>query len=120
MREVLKLLDELAAGTVADELESALGDVIHAVRTLERKGTIALKLEFEPDDRSPDGIVIRADVNAKPPKPAARPSIFYRTHDGRLSRFDPRQKQIPGLQRVDDPESPPERVDPDTGEVIQA
>ena len=85
-------------GALNDELSAALNDVVEAVLLQDKAGTLTLKLSISADG---GGVIVQADVNGNPPR-AKKAAFFY--HDAKrqgLSRRDPRQPQMPGMEDED-------------------
>jgi hypothetical protein len=98
-------LAEFGHGALDDELAAALSEVSEQVQLQGKKGTITLKLTVS--QHKAGALVVDADVDAKPPKGPGRSAIFFfDPESGELSRRDPRQPQIPGVEDRNRQEAP--------------
>lgn len=104
-------LRELRTGATLDELDSALAEVVAAVKTIGKPGEITLKLKVCPG-RGAKYLTITDDVNVKVPKVDRADTIFFPLPDNTLTRTDPNQLAL-GLRPVPD-------FDTETGEIIRA
>lgn len=84
-------------GSLDDKLSVALADVADAVRLMGKPGSITLTLKLTPQG---DGIVVAASHAVKAPE-AKSGQFFYLLPGGGLSRRDPTQPQIPGMEDAD-------------------
>lgn len=116
-------LRELRAGTTLDELDSAIAEVVAAVKTTGKPGELTLKLKVRPPRKgSGRYLSIEDDVITKVPKQDRSDTIFFPLSDNSLSRQDPDQKQLdlrafPGGVSSIAPKGP---HDPKTGEILNA
>jgi hypothetical protein len=109
-------LRELRTGATLDELDSALAEVVSAVKTIGKPGAITLTLKILPG-RGATYLVITDDVTVKVPKVDRADTIFFPLADNTLTRTDPNQLAL-GLKMV--PSDKTLRVDPETGEILSA
>lgn len=111
-------LRELRAGSTLDDLDSAIAEVVSAVRTIRKQGEITLRIKVKPAQKSTATyLVLEDEVIVKVPEADRADTIFFPLADNSLSRTDPTQMQL-GLRSVDAP--PPMSIDPETGEVLAA
>jgi len=107
-------LRDLRAGATLDDLDSAIAEVVSAVRATRKVGEVTLKLKIKPPDKSTANyLIVEDDVVVKPPKLDRADTIFFPLADNSLSRNDPSQMQL-GLRAVVDTGT---RVDLETGEI---
>ena len=109
-------LRELRTGATLDELDSALAEVVSAVKTIGKPGEITLRIKILPG-RGASYLVISDDVTVKVPKVDRADTIFFPLSDNTLTRTDPNQLAL-GLKMV--PSDKTLRVDPETGEILSA
>jgi hypothetical protein len=107
-------LRELRAGTTLDELDSALAEVVAAVKTIGKPGEITLKLKIRPG-RGASYLSIEDNVIVNVPKVDRADTIFFPLADNTLTRTDPNQLAL-GLRSVSS--TPP--FDPETGVIHSA
>ncbi len=88
-------------GEFASEAADDIATVVEAVRRTGRAGTVSIKFTIRPQGNSEDGVVfVRDEVSAKLPRPEKKDTVFFATDEGRLSRRDPRQSELPGIREV--------------------
>lgn len=92
-----KFLAEFGGGALDDELTAALSEVADAVFLQETGGTVTLKLKLAVPKGTTGGLIVSADVDAKPPK-SSRAGFFFVAEGGALSKRDPNQPQLPGVE----------------------
>ena len=100
-RPFLDMLADLRRGRVASDLTEATHDLIGKCVDTGKKGSITVTLTFEPDKDSDDErFKVTDQITVKAPRRTVKPSIFFLTGDGNLSRTDPRQDAFEGLREV--------------------
>jgi hypothetical protein len=103
-------LRDLRAGSTLDDLDSAIAEVVSAVKATHKTGEITLKLKIRPPKKATATyLTVEDEVTTKVPKHDRADTIFFPLADNSLSRNDPSQLQL-GLRPVTS-------VDPETGEV---
>lgn len=104
-RPALDLIADIRRGKVAADLTEELHALIAACVDTGKKGELLLKLTIEPDKNAPqERFNVDGRVVAKTPVRSQRPSLFFVTDDGNLTRTDPRQEAFEGLSPVPDEE----------------
>lgn len=79
-------------GAALTELSTQLQAAVLAVRSLNQKAVLTLKLNIEPFG---DGtFAITDDISTKLPTPKKGHTLFYATDDGRLVRDNPEQTEM--------------------------
>ncbi len=103
-------LRDLRAGATLDDLDSAIAEVVSAVKATRKAGEITLKLKIRPPKKSSAMyLTVEDEVITKVPKHDRADTIFFPLADNSLSRADP--SQIPlELRSV-------ESINTETGEV---
>lgn len=109
-RPFLDLVAELRRGRVNSELTEETHKLLSACADTGKKGQIVLTLTFEPDKDDDQRFRVTDSIAVKTPKRNVKPSLFFVTGDGNLTRTDPNQDAFEGLREV------PESSD-DTGEA---
>lgn len=91
----LEAAREIEKGNGLHELDTALADLVAAVRRTGGKGRITYTLEVAAI-KSTDGaqVTLADEVKVKLPTRPRRPSIFFTTRDNGLSRNDPGQLEL--------------------------
>lgn len=103
-------LRDLRAGATLDDLDSAVAEVVAAVKATHKAGEITLKLKIRPAKKvTANYLTVDDEVSTKVPKHDRADTIFFPLADNSLSRNDPSQIQLE-LRSVTS-------VDPETGEV---
>jgi hypothetical protein len=92
---LLEMFAEIREGEFLEEVRRKLAVLVASVQDVSAPGTLTIKLNVRPDGPS---VEIYAEVDGKVPKRKPRPTTFWPTADGRLSRDDPRQTQMPFYQ----------------------
>ncbi|MDN5669911.1 MAG: hypothetical protein L0G87_16115 [Renibacterium salmoninarum] len=88
------------------ELSDGLHDVIAAVESTGKPGTVTLTVKVEPDKQIAGTFRISDSVKISAPKHDRPRRIYYKDRAGNLSRTDPNQKELPGLRDVSAPAEP--------------
>lgn len=105
-RPALDLIADIRRGKVAADLTEELHALIAACVDTGKKGELLLRLTIEPDKNAPtERFNVDGRVVAKTPVRSQRPSLFFVTDDGNLTRTDPRQEAFEGLSPVPDEDS---------------
>ena len=94
VREFTDWIREHARGSLNDEMTAAMADVVLAVSTLEKPGTVTLKIKVEPIGTGERTVVTSGQVTASPPQPAPPASVFYPDAAGGLHRNDPQRPSL--------------------------
>lgn len=71
---ILSLLEQIEFGHFAEELNTVQQEVVHAVRDTNKKGSITITLEFNPENHGQ--MTIKADFKRKCPSCHADPHSF--------------------------------------------
>ena len=100
-QDVLDLLVGLRQGAALEEYAESVSELLEAVRKTGKGGSIQFTLKVAPISAA-DSVTLTIDdaLTLKAPKLPAGSTVMYRTEDGRLSRRDPRQPELPGLREV--------------------
>jgi len=103
-RPFADVLLELAKGRVHNEASIALQDLVEAVQSTGKKGSVTLTVVVAPS-KAEGQVEVTAEVKPKPPRSTPPTSLFFITSDHNLSRTNPEQPHLPmrGLP-VDDRE----------------
>lgn len=100
VRPFIDTLREVEFGHLLDELSDAQKEVVDAVSSTNKAGTITITLSYKPEGSGQ--LTIKADIKKKVPTLARGTSLFFMTPEGNLQREDPRQQKLP-LKSVDTP-----------------
>jgi len=106
IRPFADVLRELSQGRTHDELGEAVYDLAARVRATGKKGTLTLTIAVEPMKGDEQVLVISDEIRLKLPEFPRKPSIFYATREGNLSRTNPQQLALDvGLREVPNPDT---------------
>jgi len=97
MRPFPDTLRDLRGGLAVDELTQGLQQLVQAVRSTGRKGSIVLTIEVGCYERIDTALVIKDTVKLNLPKNESSGTLMFDTPEGDLSRRNPRQDELPGL-----------------------
>lgn len=104
VRPFAEWLHDQRRGAMASELSDALNDLVDAVNTHHKGGTLTLKITVKPAS-SADGMVeVTDDITCKPPIAGRQAVIYFVDGDSNLSRANPAQPELP-LRELPRPES---------------
>lgn len=91
-------LAEIDAGTVLDDAGKKVADLFDLVQKRSEKGKVVITIAAKPFKAA---LVYSAEIKVTEPKLEATPAVIY-VEDGKLSRHDPRQRELPlGHSRAD-------------------
>jgi hypothetical protein len=86
-------LRDLRNGATLDDLDSAVGEVVSAVKATGKTGAITLKLTIRPPKKAGNirYLTVEDEVATKVPKSDRGDTVFFPTADNSLTRQDPTQ-----------------------------
>jgi hypothetical protein len=90
-RPFADLLREHGGGSTHDELSEKLQELVAAVTTEGKGGSLTFTVSVKPAGRGSGALEVAADIKLKAPKTAPTVSIFYATPSNGLTRQDPNQ-----------------------------
>lgn len=90
---VTDIIDQMSAGMARNRLEEALAEVIEAVKETGKKGEVTLKISLKMND----ALTVTASPVVKTTLPTSDlgATTFYVDGQNKLSRRDPRQRDLP-------------------------
>jgi hypothetical protein len=95
--DLIKFSEWLASfngGALDDDMSIEIDKLVQDVLLQGKTGTLTLKLSVKDEG---GGVIVEADVTAKPPK-TPRAAFFFRDENRKgLSRHDPQQPKMPGF-----------------------
>lgn len=119
----LSTLQELQAGATLTDLHHALKELVGEVRSIGKKGTLSLTITVAPKQNSAQ-LVISDEIKVAAPKPDRDITILFADDNNYLSRRDPRQPRLAGVDadvrqfaRPVAVNEAPANVNPSTGEI---
>ncbi|WP_067428471.1 hypothetical protein [Nocardioides jensenii] len=100
-RPALDVIADIRRGKLHTELTDAFAAVLEACIDTGKKGEVVLKLTFDPDkDDFSTRMKVTDQITTKAPRRTVKPSLFFLTDDGNLTRTDPNQEQFDGMRAV--------------------
>lgn len=108
-------LTEHKMGTANTEMTDAIAEVIQAVTSTGKNGTVTLTVKLAPMDGGALGVSARVD--AKAPRFEPMVGIYFAHPDGSLRR-NPWEQPVLPFDQTDDAGTPAS-VDPETGEITR-
>lgn len=82
------------AGTI-NELDEQLSKAVLAVRMTGKVAKLTLELTIRPTANDAETVMIEDSIKVKTASPPRKAAIFFTTEDGRLSRENPNQPDLP-------------------------
>ena len=119
VRPAMEVLGRLRGGRVMEELAMELNKVVEGVLETGKKGSVVLTINLTKIDAAPNGLVLKAEVDGKPPEMATATDVFFADENNNLFVNNPRQRDMFGQGPRPVPR-PGERFDPTTGEITSA
>jgi hypothetical protein len=95
------VLGSVEGGTVFNQINDELQDLVVAVTEHRKAGEITVTLKVSPNGER--AVSVTAAFKSKQPQPAKGVTIFYADGGGNLLRKDPRQPELPLREVVDEP-----------------
>ncbi|WP_404285408.1 hypothetical protein [Glutamicibacter arilaitensis] len=93
-------------GRTHDELTETLHELIEQVTETGKAGSVTLTIKVEPDKKAEGVYRISDNVTTKIPQHDRPSRIYYKDKAGNLSRNDPNQEALAGLQVLESPAAP--------------
>lgn len=92
-------LQEFPYDSLGSELSGALAECVTATRSFDRKSAFTLSVTVTPGKAGLGEVSVAAGVVVKAARPKTPVMDFFPTEDGSLTRDDPAQPPIPGMER---------------------
>ncbi|GGS88273.1 hypothetical protein ACFFV7_51110 [Nonomuraea spiralis] len=99
VRPFADVLRDIQGGEVADEAAMLMQQLVAAVQTHGKKGSMTLAIEVQPMKGNTSALMVSAQASIKPPKGEPTAAVFFFDGDNNLVRDDPRQLALPGVLR---------------------
>lgn len=101
VRPFSDFLRDQSNGRTHEELSEKLHDLIAAVTSTNKAGSITLTIKLTPVSKTESGVLAVTDsVTVKAPQKARKESVFFVAGDGNLSRTNPDQPSFETLKDV--------------------
>jgi hypothetical protein len=103
-RDFCQILGDIRNGGAVDELTDNLRELVEAVRDTGRAGKLTLTIAVKPAS-SGDTHVLTVEDQIKITKPLEKKgaAVFFANTNNDLTRNDPRQPELAGLRRPEEP-----------------
>ncbi|MBM7788889.1 hypothetical protein [Tenggerimyces flavus] len=95
VRPFAAVLQDLGRGEVMDQAGAMLQDLVQGVLSYGKAGVFTLKVKVAPMKGQPDGLLVTAVADAKPPVGDPTSAVFFADEHGNLLRDDPNQPKLP-------------------------
>ena len=102
MRLITDILRDIRKGKAVDEATEAFAEVVRAVSSTGKPGSVTIKLTVKPTQADSAEKTLIAEITKKQPMATIQPATFFADDDGNLFRTDPRQAEMP-LEQVSGP-----------------
>lgn len=93
-RPFMDFLREHRNGATHDELSDQLNELVAAVGTERKAGSLTLKISIKPGNVGEGSVMVADEIKLVAPKPTKSSSMFFITPENNLIREDPRQKKL--------------------------
>lgn len=97
--EFFQLVEKARGGVLQADLNAQIRDLLGKIQETGKEGKIALELRFKPAGQG--RVEVSTAIKSSVPQPTTESTLFYITGEGRLSRRDPRQPELPALRTVE-------------------
>lgn len=96
---VVTVLGRADHGQLLDDANDLLSQITKAVKETGGKGKLTISIEVRTVKKT-DALELSANVKADLPLPTRSSELYFSNEDGRVSRKDPRQPDLPGTENV--------------------
>lgn len=94
MKPITDVLREYRNGELVRMANTDLAQLVAAVKTLRKAGSITIKLEVKPDKHSAKEVEVQATVKLDVPRKGMKSATFFIGADDELLRNDPDQLDV--------------------------
>ena len=102
-------LRDVRAGTVIDQLDNDLQQLVQQVQRTNKGGKLVLTLDIKPMKGSTEAVVVKATVTVKAPTFTDNGTVLFPTPEGSLTRNHHKQPELPGITLAVDNAAPAAR-----------
>lgn len=96
-RPFFDTLRDIRGGQVIDDLAEQMQELVRAVESTGKAGTLTLTLEVKPFKSAESAVVVKDEIKLKKPKHESQGTVLFATVDGNLQRNHPAQDELPGI-----------------------
>ncbi|MCP1290909.1 hypothetical protein NK214_11985 [Chromobacterium sp. S0633] len=104
MRAATDQLRDIRAGEMVEELTEEMAKVVNAVLATGKKGSVTVKISFDPASKGDAVVTITDDIKSVIPREKKAGTLMFAQPSGSLQRQDPRQTEL-NLSAVPKPEA---------------
>lgn len=101
-RPITDLLRELRNGLLLDDLATRMQELVSAVESTGKAGSLTLKLDVKPFEKHGGAMVVKDTIKITAPKIESSGTVLFATPEGNLQRNNPRQDDLPGIRLAED------------------
>lgn len=98
IRPLFDTLRDLRGGQVIDDLALNIQELVQAVQSTGKAGSMKLTIVVTPMKGSTEAFVIKDTIALKKPMIESAGTVLFPTPDGNLTRTHPKQDSLPGIQ----------------------
>lgn len=88
------LIGQLGKKSLGQQLDDQLAEMTHKIRATGKAGKITLTLTLKPKDADGSLVDVSHKIASTMPEIESRPTLFFTTEGGQLTRTDPSQKEL--------------------------
>lgn len=99
------LVGQIQYGSLAEELDEKLTELVKACESCHRQGELTLTLKLKPGKGNSGQMEVTPVVKMKAPEAERGSAILFTTPEGNLQQQDPRQPNLP-LKQAAEPAEP--------------
>lgn len=96
-RSFVDTLRDVRAGSVIDQLDESLQQLVQQVQRTNKGGSLRLALDIRPMKGSTEAVVVKATVVTKTPQFDDQGTVLFPTPEGNLTRSHHKQTELPGI-----------------------
>ncbi len=91
----LSIIGQIRRGQLVEELSELVAALSRDVVASRKAGSITIKLVVRPSKLAENGVEMADSVSVKVPPRETKPTLFFASAEGALTRDDPRQGELP-------------------------
>ena len=98
LRPLFETLRDLRGGQVIDDMAVNIQELVQAVQSTGKAGSLTMKIVVTPMKGSTEAFVIKDNISLKKPTIESAGTVLFPTPEGNLTRTHPKQDNLPGIQ----------------------